>query len=195
MIPRTARPSRRSVVAGVASAGLVSGCAACSADGGPAPADRKPAPPPPGTAQRTRAAAESLALLGRYDATLAAHPGLHPLLGPLRAEVAQHVTAFGGRLPQPGPATAGRTGAVPPDPSASGGTASPKAAAATTAPPAPPASPAAAVTALAAAERDVAARRTADLAAAPGDLARLLASVAACAAGHGVLLAAGAKHA
>ncbi|MGW0896764.1 hypothetical protein ACWD0G_07165, partial [Streptomyces goshikiensis] len=79
--------------------------------------------------------------------------------------------------------TGSRSGASP-SPSASapaGAAAAPSAAAV-------PAKPAEALTALADAERSLAEARTVSLAGAPGELARLLASVAACGAVHAYLL-------
>ncbi|WP_189296125.1 hypothetical protein [Streptomyces albospinus] len=120
---------------------------------------------------RERSAADSAALLARYDATLAAHPALAPQLRPLRAEVALHAAAF-------------RSGKATPAPSG-GAAAEPARHAAA---PAVPADERAARTALADAERALADTRTAALAAAPPELARLLASVAAAGAAHAYLL-------
>jgi hypothetical protein len=100
---------------------------------------------------------------------VAAHPKLAERLRPLRAEVVRHAEAFGD--------TAG------PSPSSPG-------------PGSPPASPPTAVPAkekdalagLAAAEREIADRRAKALLDAPGELARLLASVAASGAAHVYLL-------
>jgi len=120
---------------------------------------------------KAQAAKDSTALLARYDSAAAAHPTLATQLAPLRAEVAQHVRAFGG-TPAPSPT---------PTPSA------------TTSASTSTSSPAQALASLATAERDLADRRAKALLDAPGDLARLLASVAAAGAGHAVLLSAGAK--
>jgi hypothetical protein len=184
MIPEVARLSRRSVV-GVAAVGVVSGCSG----GGGGPAPRK-AVPAPGTAARAQAARDSLGLLGRYDAVIAAHPELAARLAPLRAEVARHAQAFGGTLPLPS-AGAAAPASAPPD--ASSSTASPSATPRPSPHPASahPASAAASLSSLAAAERALADRRAAALLTAPGDLARLMASVAAAGAGHAVLLAPG----
>ncbi|MFJ3926932.1 hypothetical protein [Streptomyces sp. NPDC090022] len=125
-------------------------------------------------------------MLERYDATLAAHPALAGRLAPLRAAVAAHVTALDPDQPRRTPsATPSATGA----PAAAG---APKASGTPQASGAPaeavPAKPEEAVTALAEAERDLAETRTVALAEAPGELARLLASVAACGAVHHHLL-------
>ncbi|MEE4540920.1 hypothetical protein V2S66_02925 [Streptomyces sp. V4-01] len=184
MIPEVARLSRRGVV-GVAAAGALTGCSG----GGKAPAPRRP--PAPGAAARARAAADSLTLLRRYDAVASAHPGLAVRLAPLRAEVARHAQAFGVRPPgapavPPGSAS---PRSAPPGPAPARSASAP---ARPSAPPVPgvPAAPRAALSWLAAAERALADRRAAALAAAPGDLARLLASVSAAGAGHVVLLTA-----
>lgn len=145
----------------VAAAGVVSGC---STGGGAAADGSESSGPAPGTVESARAARESAALVARYDAVAAAHPSLAARLAPLRAEVARHVEAFGGK---------------PPAPAAAAG---------------PEQSPAAALTALAAAERKLADRRAVALLTVPGDLARLMASVAAAGAGHVVLLNSGAKN-
>jgi hypothetical protein len=123
---------------------------------------------------RARAATDSEDLLRRYDATLAAHPTLTERLSPLRAEVVRHVTAFGGN---------GSTPSATPSATA---TASPSASAV-------PATANDALSDLAAAERSLADRRAKALLDLPGELARLLASVAAAGAAHAYLLTEGAK--
>lgn len=119
-----------------------------------------------GTDGRARAEAgrNTTALLARYDATLAAHAALAPRLRPLRAETARHAQAFGA-APTPAPSPSAPPPAVPDDPDE-------------------------ALAALAAAERRTADGHTAALAAAPPELARLLASVAAAGASHAYLLGA-----
>ncbi|MFF2504788.1 hypothetical protein ACFVTY_15635 [Streptomyces sp. NPDC058067] len=156
-------PRRRSLLAGVAGAALLTGC---SDAGEPTPGGAR------GTrsasaAQRitARAARDSENLLDRYDAALAAHPALAARLGPLRDEVARHAKAFGAPARPSAPAS--------PTPTASASA---------------PASEKDTVRALAAAERDLAGRRAAALVDAPAELARLLASVAAAGAGHAYLL-------
>jgi hypothetical protein len=143
----------------VAVAALAVGAAGCSQrdDGGDDGRPRSTAAEP-GVAEQAAAARDSAALAGQYDGVMAAYPSLAARLAPLRAEVARHVTAFGG---------------VPP--AASAATAS-------------TATPAAALAALASAERTLADRRAKVLLDVPGELARLMASVAAAGAGHAALL-------
>jgi hypothetical protein len=126
---------------------------------------------------RARAARDSAGLVERYDAALAAHPALADRLGPLRAEVVRHVTAFGGA----GKAAAGPSPAGSPGGSSAG---SPGASPA----PAAPGTEREALAGLAAAERALADRRAKALLSVPGELARLLASVAAAGAAHAYLL-------
>ncbi|MGA5119474.1 hypothetical protein [Streptomyces pseudogriseolus] len=180
-------PRRRTLLAAAPAALLVAGCSAGSDDpGGPA-ASRLSA------AERTRARAarDSRALAGRYDAVVAAHPKLAERLRPLRADVVRHAEAF----------EAGAAGSaspsVPASPSASSApSAGATAAAAPSSAPSASSSPAAGVPAnekdalaqLAAAERDIADRRAEELLTAPAELARLLASVSASGAAHVYLL-------
>ncbi|WP_377269161.1 hypothetical protein [Peterkaempfera sp. SMS 1(5)a] len=126
--------------------------------------------PDPDVALRRQAADNTTALITAYDAAIAAHPGLTARLTPLRAQLLLHRAAFSTTRPRPG-TTAGAT----PGRSA--------AAIATPAAPAP-ATPAATLAALAAAERRIADTRTAALATASPELARLLASTAAAGAVH-----------
>ncbi|MEU6772111.1 hypothetical protein [Streptomyces sp. NPDC046759] len=162
--PRTpSGPRRRSLLASAAGAALLVGCAAAGPDSGGgagASATEK---------ARARAARDSRGLLERYDAVLAAHPGLEQRLRPLRDQVAAHAAAFGSA------ATPARS------PSASSS-------------PAPvPATEKDALADLAAAERILAGRRAQALLDVPGEPARLLASVAAAGATHAYLLTEGAK--
>lgn len=177
-------PSRRGLLAGaagIAGAALLSGC---SDEGPPAAAPEVPLE----RRMRETAVRESEGLLERYDATTAAHPALAQRLAPLRASVAAHTAA----LADEGSAAS----SSPPSRSAAPPSASPSAVpsgAAAAAPPAPgaapvPAVPADALTALADAERSLAEARTISLAGAPGELARMLASVAACGHVHAYLL-------
>ncbi|MEU2926402.1 hypothetical protein ABZ636_15365 [Streptomyces sp. NPDC007251] len=163
--PRTpSGPRRRSLLASAAGAALLAGCTTDSDSGGGAASSAA-------QRARARAAGDSQALLARYDAVLAAHPGLTRRLTPLRAQVAAHVRAF-------------REG-TPPTPATS--SASPSAAAAV------PAAEKDALAGLAAAERTLADRRARALLDVPGELARLLASVAAAGATHAYLLTEGTK--
>ncbi|WP_225846534.1 hypothetical protein [Streptomyces sp. HPF1205] len=185
MIPQTAPLSRRRVLAVTAASAVAAGAVTgCSPSGGEGRASARSLPEP-GAAERTRALRDSTALLAAYDAAVAARPSLAARLGPLRAEVARHVTAFGGAPAAPPAATA-----KPPSKGAAAPSAKPpaKGAAATAGGRSAP-TPAD----LAAMERALADRRTAALLDVPGDLARLLASVAAAGAAHAVLLAAGHK--
>ncbi|MEV8551068.1 hypothetical protein AB0L04_14730 [Streptomyces glaucescens] len=168
-------PRRRTLLASAAGAALLSGCTAGSEDSGgrgagPSAADRV----------RARAASDSGRLAERYDAVLAAHPGLAERLAPLRTEVVRHRQAFGGGVKPSAP------GSPPASPSAS---AAPPVSAA----PAVPGDEKAALTELAAAERALADRRAKALMDVPGELARLLASVAAAGAAHAYLLTEAAK--
>ncbi|MFF3939819.1 hypothetical protein [Streptomyces phaeofaciens] len=170
-------PRRRTLFASAAGAALLVGCSSGprdtekkeSAGGSPSVTERA----------RVRAAGESVGLVERYDAVLAAHPTLTERLAPLRAEVVRHVQAFGGAP------TASASGSPSPSPSAS---LSPSASASASPSPAAPATAKEALAALAAAERTLADRRAVALLDVPGELARLLASVAAAGAAHAYLL-------
>ncbi|MFG2336123.1 hypothetical protein [Streptomyces yangpuensis] len=124
---------------------------------------------------REAAVRDSARLLERYDTTTTAHPALAGRLAPLRAAVAAHVSALSPAAPGTPSSSAspsGGTGAAAP--AASGEPV--------------PAKPEEALTALADAERSLSEARTIDLAGAPAELARMLASVAACGAVHVYLL-------
>jgi len=155
---------RRSLLASAAGTALLAGC---SDTPDPAAATR----PTTATADRARARAarDSTALAERYAAVITAHPALATRLRPLRAEVLRHARAFGG-TPAPASATpsASATASVPASPV--------------------PSDPASALAGLAAAERTLADRRTGALLEVPGELARLMASVAAAGAAHAYLL-------
>ncbi|MFD6938252.1 hypothetical protein ACFYRL_31775 [Streptomyces goshikiensis] len=183
---QTLRPSRRSLLtgaAGVAGGALLAGCSdgsgSSDADTG-VPLERR---------MREAAVRDSERLLERYDATAAAHPDLAARLAPLRGAVAEHT----GALAVAGPVKTGPSASPSASGSRSGASTSPSASAPAGAAAAPsaaavPAKPAEALTALADAERSLAEARTVALAGAPGELARLLASVAACGAVHAYLL-------
>ncbi|MFI5640372.1 hypothetical protein ACIA8H_23600 [Streptomyces goshikiensis] len=183
---QTLRPSRRSLLAGAA--GVAGGAllAGCSDESGSSDADTSV---PLERRMREAAVRDSERLLERYDATAAAHPDLAARLAPLRGAVAEHTAALAVAGPvKTGPsaspsASRPRSGASPSAPASApaGADAAPSAAAV-------PAKPAEALTALADAERSLAEARTVALAGAPGELARLLASVAACGAVHAYLL-------
>ncbi|MGW2047925.1 hypothetical protein ACWCPF_22485 [Streptomyces sp. NPDC001858] len=166
---------RRSLLASAAGAALLVGCSS-----GPEESEESPdAGPSAEERARARGAQDSNGLLVRYDAALAAHPALAGLLGPLRAEVARHVEAFGGREKAAPSATATASAAASPSPTS---TAS-----------AVPATEKDALVGLAGAERALADRRAAELVDLPGEPARLLASVAAAGAAHAYLLTEGTR--
>ncbi|MGW7452901.1 hypothetical protein [Streptomyces sp. NPDC054787] len=163
------RPSRRSLLTGAAGAvgaALLTGCSDDRPAGGDTgiPLERR---------MREAAVRDSARLLERYDATAAAHPALAGRLAPLRAAVAAHTAALS-LTPAGSPSPAASVAAGAAAPAASGE-------------PVPPVA-AEALTALADAERSLSEARTIDLAGAPGELARMLASVAACGAVHAHLL-------
>ncbi|MET9525679.1 hypothetical protein [Streptomyces coeruleorubidus] len=163
-------PRRRSLLAVGPAALALAGCTA----GGDGPGDPEDGPSAADRRARARAARDSEGLVERYDAVIAAHPGLAERLRPLRAEAVRHAQAFGG-----GP---GRKASPSPSPSSS--SAAPSAAAV-------PADDKDALVSLAVAERELADRRAQALLDMPGELARLLASVAAAGAAHVYLLTEG----
>ncbi|MEV5663611.1 hypothetical protein [Streptomyces flaveolus] len=161
-------PRRRSLLASAAGAALLVGCSGGSgSDTAPAPsADER---------DRARAARDSEVLAARYDAVIAAHPGLAARLRPLRDEVVRHAEAFGGaRTASPTASPSGTARAAGPG-DGSG----------------VPVTEKDALAGLAAAERELADRRAGALLEAPGESARLLASVAAAGAAHMFLLTEG----
>ncbi|WP_369249576.1 hypothetical protein [Streptomyces sp. R41] len=173
-------PRRRTLLASAASALVLAGCSSpeSSTDtsgGSPSAADRA----------RARAARDSETLAGHYAAVIAAHPALAERLRPLRAEVVRHAQAFGG--------AGGRPGASSSASPAASASASTSASALPSASPAVPANQKDALGDLASAERTLADERTKTLLDVPGELARLLASVAAAGAAHAFLLTEGAK--
>ncbi|SCG13291.1 hypothetical protein GA0115260_124602 [Streptomyces sp. MnatMP-M27] len=160
---------RRSLLLGGGVLGVVALLSGCSDDSEP----RRDAGGEEAVALlRARGARDSTALLARYDATVDTHPALQERLAPLREETARHAAVFTakGRSASPS-ATASRS------PSAGGRRV-----------PEVPKDEKRALSALAQAERQIADTRTAALATAPPELARLLASVAACGAAHVYLL-------
>ncbi|WP_405589810.1 hypothetical protein [Streptomyces sp. NBC_01092] len=174
-------PRRRTLLASAAGAALLVGCTSRPDDsdggtsGSPSLAERA----------RARAARDSEGLVGQYDAVLAVHPVLTELLGPLRAQALRHAGAFGGGSSGPSagsPTTSGAPKAGKASPSASPSASAPV-----------PAHERDALAELAAAERALADRRAKALLDLPGELARLLASVAAAGAAHAYLLTEAAK--
>ncbi|MFF3908484.1 hypothetical protein ACFYZJ_21425 [Streptomyces sp. NPDC001848] len=184
--PPRAALRRRSLFASAAGAALLAGCSGASdpsaTGGSPAADDRA----------RARAARDSEALAARYAAVIAAHPDLAARLVPLRAEVVRHAQAFGGGTgPSASPAAGSTSTGLSALPSASGSpsaSASPSTSASTV-----PADAKSALADLAAAERALADRRGRALLEVPGELARLMASVAAAGAAHAYLLTEGGK--
>ncbi|WP_328768301.1 hypothetical protein [Streptomyces sp. NBC_00286] len=169
-------PRRRSLLASAAGAGaaLLTGCSTSESSSetteeAASAADRA----------RARAARDSEGLAARYEAVLAAHPALASRLTPLRAEVVRHAKAFGG----------GKRASATPSASASSSPAASASAPAASV----PAREEDALAELASAERALADRRTKALEEVPGELARLLASVAAAGAVHVYLLTEGGK--
>ncbi|MER6570192.1 hypothetical protein ABT288_29385, partial [Streptomyces sp. NPDC001093] len=73
-MPAPSGPRRRSLLASAAGAALLVGCSADPDSGGNSASSAA-------ERARTRAARDSQGLLERYDAVLAAHPGLGPRLG------------------------------------------------------------------------------------------------------------------
>lgn len=205
-------PRRRTLLASAAGVALLAGCSSGEGDTG----RKTPGDAPSASAQkraRARAAADSAELVERYDAVLAVHPALAARLAPLRAEVVRHVTAFGGTAggakaspsasaPASAPASVSvspsASASVPasvPAPASSGSSASASVPASGAVPSASsavvPSTAKGALADLAGAERALADRRVAALADVPGELARLLASVAAAGAAHAYLLTEG----
>ncbi|MGR6973054.1 hypothetical protein ACU639_26270 [Streptomyces cynarae] len=170
--PARAPLRRRSLFASAAGAALLAGCSGASdsgtTGGSPAAADRA----------RARAARDSEALAARYAAVIDAHPDLAARLRPLRAEVVRHAQAFGG----------GAGASASPSAGAAGASAAPSASASPV-----PVDAKSALAGLAAAERALADRRGRALLEVPGELARLMASVAAAGAAHAYLLTEGGK--
>ena len=152
-------PSRRAVLAG-AGAALVAGCTSAREREVSEVTDRVD----PDVRVRAAVLAEVRRLASLYDATLAAHPALRPVLEPLRAETAAHLSALG----DGGPTTSPSDGS--------------------TAPISVPSVAAQAQALLARAERSAADNQVGRLADASPGLARLVASVAASEAVHAVLL-------
>ncbi|WP_431037187.1 hypothetical protein ACQYWQ_23245 [Streptomyces sp. P6-2-1] len=181
------RLSRRLLLASgtaLAGASLLTGC---SDDSGAAKERRAKAEATAAQKLSRKAAGDSSGLMARYDATLAAHPGLDATLRPLRAQVTRHHAAFD---------AAGRGATESPSPGAS--SSAPERAAGASAAAASPRPTVAsdektALRDLATAERKLADHRARVLVDAPEELARLLASVAAAGAAHAYVLGAAAK--
>ncbi|MEU9639209.1 hypothetical protein ACGFZZ_27555 [Streptomyces tendae] len=189
-------PRRRSLLAsaaGAAGAALLVGCTGGSGSGesGGGPSDTERA--------RARAARDSAELAARYAAVIAAHPGLAERLGPLRDGVVRHAEVFGGvRAGSPSPTVSASGTASAASPSVSARAAGPGGDAGESGDVSDsgdsqvvPADEKGALALLAGAERKLADRRARALLEVPGELARLLASVAAAGAAHVFLLTEG----
>lgn len=161
-------PRRRSLLASVAGGALLVGCS----DGTGSNEEDTAGSPSVVERARVRAARDSRGIVERYDAVLAAHPTLAERVAPLRAEAVRHAEAFGETVTKSSPT------ASPASPSPSVTV---------------PATEKDALAQLAAAERALADRRARALLDVPGELARLLASVAAAGAAHAYLLMEGAR--
>lgn len=150
---REARLTRRALISGSALAGVSLVIAACSSSPSPGPTDT-PTPTEDLDAQvRADVAAAEAALIGLYDAVIAAYPALASDLTAIRDEHAAHAEAMG---VAPSPVIAPAVG-----------------------------SRAEALAALADAEQQAIAQRTAACESAAGaDLARVTALIAASEAGH-----------
>ena len=171
-------PRRRTLLASAAGAALLVGCSAepdksTTSAGSPSAAERA----------RARAAHDSAGLVRQYDTAIAAFPALAEPLSQLRAEVVRHAEAFGGGRPTPPPTPT-------PTPTSTSASASASSSASASV---APTTEREALVGLAAAERALVDRRTKALLDVPGELARLLASVAAAGAAHVYLLTEGAK--
>lgn len=171
-------PRRRSLLASVAGGVLLTGCS----DGDRSGEEGTAGTPSVAERVRARAARDSRGIVERYDAVLAAFPTLAERVGPLRAEAVRHAQAFGETAPKPSPSPSV-------SPSGTPGGASPS----TSPSAAVPATEKDALAQLAAAERELADRRAKALLDVPGELARLLASVAAAGAAHAYLLTEGSR--
>ncbi|MGW5102385.1 hypothetical protein [Streptomyces sp. NPDC004100] len=177
-------PRRRTLLASAAGAAVL--LAGCTSGTGPDGGTSSPS-----ARARKRAAADSTALLARYDAALAAHPGLDERIAPLRAAVAAHVAAFDGKAVPSASASASPSATGDKDDAKHGGKAA--SAGPSVSPDPVPATEKDARAWLAAAERTLADRRTRALLDVPGELARLMASVAAAGAAHAFVLTEGDK--
>lgn len=170
---------RRSLIVSAASAAVLAGCSTDSNSGSASGAGS----PSLSARARARAARDSEGLLRSYDAVLAAHPTLAERLRPLRAEVAAHAAAF-----REGAAKEKAAGGSK---ASTGSTATGSPSASASAAPDVPADEKSALASLATAERTLADQRAKALLEVPGELARLLAGVAAAGAGHAYLLTKG----
>lgn len=198
--------SRRRLILGASTIGVLGAISACTPETGPGPSP-SPTPAPTVTrdpdARRRAAAAEAAgALVGAYDATISTHPTLAQLLVPLRTDHRAHLAAVEPASATTGPPVSPPSSTAEVSPTAtepSGATTSSTTGPVTspspgsgTAPPAVPADPAQARAALALAETAAADRARADaVTASDPAFARLLASVTASRVLHATILRAG----
>jgi hypothetical protein len=172
-------PGRRQVLVGaavtVAAAAVATGLAGCLPGG-----DDEPEPPDPELLLRARVAGEVRALAAQYAAAVERFPEARAELATLGAEHEAHARALLPRRVERALASATAT-ASPSGSSRAGQTATPSA---------PPVAPTlrAARADLATAERTASRRRLRQVGRGSPELARLLASVAACEAAHAALL-------
>ncbi|MBZ9641096.1 hypothetical protein [Streptomyces sp. PSKA30] len=167
--PRTpSGPRRRTLLASAAGVAFLTGCS-----GGPEDSGATGGSPSVTDRARARAARDSSGLVDEYDAVMAVHPALAERLRPLRDETARHAEAFGDTMAKASPTVSASSSAPSP------------------APPSVPSSEKDSLARLAGAERALADRRAEALLDLPGELARLLASVAAAGAAHAYLLTEG----
>ncbi|WP_409469351.1 hypothetical protein [Streptomyces sp. HC307] len=163
--PRTpSGPRRRTLLASAAGVAFLTGCS-----GGPEDSGVTGGSPSVTDRARARAARDSSGLVDEYDAVMAVHPALAERLRPLRDETARHAEAFGDTRAKASPTVSAPSSAPSPVPSSEKDS----------------------LARLAGAERALADRRAEALLDLPGELARLLASVAAAGAAHAYLLTEG----
>lgn len=193
-------PRRRTLLTSAAGAALLVGCSTAGEDAEESAGDS----PSAADKARARAARDSKGIVEQYDVVIAAHPGLAERLGPLRAEALRHVQAFESDKASASPSTRSTSSSASPSTPSSSSTSSVSASSSslsgpTGSPSSTASSPAGAGTekdalaGLASAERTLADQRAKALLDLPGELARLLASVAAAGAAHAYLLTEGAR--
>ncbi|MGW1728584.1 hypothetical protein ACWCQK_37580 [Streptomyces sp. NPDC002306] len=193
-------PRRRTLLTSAAGAALLVGCSTAGEDAEESAGDS----PSAAEKARARAARDSQGIVEQYDVVIVAHPGLAERLGPLRAEALRHVQAFETDKTSASPSTRSRSSSASPSTPSSSSTSSVSASSSslsgpTGSPSSTASSPAGAGTekdalaGLATAERTLADQRAKALLDLPGELARLLASVAAAGAAHAYLLTEGAR--
>jgi hypothetical protein len=134
--------------------------------------DAEPPGPTPDQRLAARVTDEIRILAASYAATITRHPDTRAELAPLAAEHEAHIVALVALTPTPSDSASPSNSSASPSPSP---------------PPVPPTA-AAAHTSLATSERAAAARRRGQAGRAGPELARLLASIAACEAVHAMLL-------